>query len=144
MSNYLDKISDVTGATRTTARVANVIGSTALAPRQGTALGSMLDRAKAVAPRDVKDGVGTLAGAAAGAIIGHRHGHWLLGGLSGASIGRNGPALLRPSERKAAMHNLAVTHAGVAGSLVFKQHPAIGFIIGAVAGEIGSHYWGLK
>lgn len=138
MSNYLDKID--TGFNRNTARLARVIGGDV----RNTTLANMLERAKNNAPRDVTDGVGTLAGAVAGAIIGQRYNHPVLGSLAGASLGRNVPALLRPAERKMAMRNLLMTHSGVAGSLVFNRHPVVGFFLGTVAGGLAAYAGGMR
>lgn len=124
------------GTSRNLARLSSVVGSVPVLGGS-SALGPMLARAKAAAPQDVKDGVGTLVGAAVGALVGQRKGgHWVLGAIGGASLGRNVPALVSSDIRSIAAGNLAVTGAGIAGSLLFKRHPVIGFLLGTLAGGV--------
>lgn len=143
MDAYLNGIDAATGQTRTIAPLATVLGadSVALAPlppmpaamHQST-LSEFLAKIRSTAPEGMQDSVGTLAGAAAGAYLWKKH-RWL-GGIGGASLGRNAQDLLHPAQRTAAMCNLGVTGAGVAGSMLFKKHPVIGFVLGFLGGGL--------
>lgn len=152
MKSNFQTLGAVTGLNRTVARAANVLGVQSNALARPTTIGSFLSEARASAGLDVEDGVGTLVGAAAGAYWfrkrGHNRpylgGHPILGGIAGASLGRNLPALLKPAQRGAALRNLIVTGAGIAASLYFKKRPVVGFVGGAVAGGVVTHFVGPK
>ncbi len=140
---FLNKIGAATGATQSVARLADVLGSdTAIVRHAPTAVGAFLKDIRATAPRDVKDGATTVAGAAAGTLLWSSH--RLLGLLGGASLGRNVPALFHREDRKTAAGNLASTGVAVAGSLLWRAHPALGFIFGLVAGRLVANQVGLK
>lgn len=134
MSNFLQKFGATTGVDRGAHRLARVVGAES----------SPLIRAFDAKP-DVKDGVGTIAGAAAGAVYGYKKGHWLLGSIGGASLGSNLPALvMHPEQRKLAARNLIVSGSGIAGSLIFDKAPVFGFVLGWVGGAVATYYGGLK
>ncbi len=139
MSNrFLATADDITGASRQVARLADVFG----AKTSVLASSPMKALSASEHARDVKDGVPTLAGAAAGAILWRDH--RVLGAVAGASLARNVPALLRASERSSATWNLATTGGGVLGSLVVKNHPIAGFVAGVVAAGFVLHSLGVK
>ena len=126
---YLENISRAAGVPQSAARLSDVLGDAA-----GTSsLSRFLTKAKADAPPDVEDGLGTVVGAAAGAYLGYHRGHPWLGAIGGASLGRNLPALLHPSERKIALVNMGETAAAVGMSLMSPAHPVVGFIVGRLA-----------
>ena len=120
-------IGEATSAKRTLARFHDVLGAAPQAV-QPKSLMDYLREIKAKAPPDVSDGAGTFVGAAAGA-IGWKA-HRVLGGIAGASLGRNLPALLRAHERKIALANMSVTASGLFGSLSLPKHPVLGFVLG--------------
>lgn len=95
---------------------------------------------------DIPDGVGTVAGLAAGSYIGYKNGgHWLIGAMAGASLGRNVPALvMHPEQRPAAIGNLITTGVAVVGSMMTKNNRALGFAIGYLAAAAATYYGGLK
>jgi hypothetical protein len=137
MNQYLEKFSTVTGADRNVNRLAQVMGAedSPWARVFNTTAPSM----------DIPDGVGTVAGLAAGAYVGFKKGHWLLGSIAGASLGRNLPALvLHPEQRRAAARNLIVTGVACAGSLFMQNNRALGFGIGYLAAAVATYYGGLK
>jgi hypothetical protein len=109
---YLDRFSRATGAQQSVARLSDVLGDSG-----GSSLSKFLKDAKADAPPDVEDGVGTVVGVVAGAVVGNRYGgHWVLGAIGGASLGRNLPALLDPSMQRTALCNMGGTAAAIAVS----------------------------
>lgn len=119
LQQYLKHVEGVTNYRRNLARVSKLTGS---AP---TLLGShaLATHVQGAAPK-IEWGVGTAAGLVAGGIIGAKHGHWLLGSVSGASVFTNVPALLKPEQRKEAFWNLAQTHAGIFASMAVKDDSA--------------------
>jgi hypothetical protein len=140
MKEYLNQAKSIVGAPRHLARLSHVVGDAAPASFQ-----KYLADARASAPRDVTTSeVGTLAGAAAGLVIGHHFDHWLLGVIEGASLGRNVPALFKAGERRFALCNLAQTTSGVAGSLVAKGHPVIGFLLGYLGAGLAISFTGFR
>ena len=150
MNKYLQGIDAITGASRTVARVADVLG--AGAPSHGLVhvggpVGDFLTRTRAeVTPHDVRDGIGTIVGAAAGALFWHDH--RVLGIIGGASLGRNMSALLSPAQRSSALYNMGVTAAGIFGALSIPQHGVdrptpsrrmLGFALGWLAANTALH-----
>jgi hypothetical protein len=130
---FLEKADKVIGVRREVGRVANALG-----PAHAPTFLAGID----VSPRmDVKDGVGTVVGAVAGGYA-CRGNHPYLGVIGGASLGRNLPALLQNGLRGAAVRNLVTTGSGIGGSLYMKKNPVLGFIVGAVAGAVASHFGG--
>lgn len=152
--NVLGAVDSVTGFRKSVARVADVLGAdapaaptTQLVP---VADAPVVSRASAAAflakmgnvPRDVPDGLQTLAGAAAGAFLWKEH--RILGAIGGASLGRNIPALFVGAQRGAALRNLSTTAGGIIGSLLIPVHPALGFAAGLVAVGLVHHFGGGK
>ncbi|HVO22491.1 MAG TPA: hypothetical protein VMW56_02565 [Candidatus Margulisiibacteriota bacterium] len=142
-------LNSVIGYERSAARIASILGaaspspSTAMVPsKKQYSLKAYLDELKATAPDDVKDGLGTAAGAAAGYLFVKKH--RFLGAIAGASLGRNVPALLDPEQRHLALRNLGITSAGLIGSLTVPKHPVIGFVLGWLAGGAATYAAGLK
>lgn len=125
MGKYLSGIDATAGGHRGVARLSSVLGANVSAANPSS-VEEFLRDVKATAPPDVKDGATTVAGAAAGAFLWKRH--RVLGLLGGGSLGRNVPALFRPSERRAALCNIGQTGGGVLGSLIIGGAP--GFILG--------------
>jgi hypothetical protein len=150
---YLNGVDGVTGAQRTMARLATVLGavapaaaapSTALAVQAKPSVVSTFIRdLRSEVPPDVKDGIGTVLGAGAGAYL-WRKKHVYLGGIGGASLGRNLPALMKPEQRMQAIRNLSVTSAGMLGSFALPKNPAIGFVLGWLAGGAATYFGGLR
>lgn len=139
MHPYFRGLDSVTGASRTVARIADVLGadtapSTALVPvsQKPSALETFLRAASVNRPRDVKDSVGTAVGATLGLVAVSEH--RVLGAIGGASLGRNLPALLRAADRPAALENMLVTGAAIVGSLLLHRSPIIGFGLGWLSG----------
>ena len=134
----MNKPLSIIGADRQAARVAEAIGATP----GSSALSTFLADLKQTAPHDVKDGIGTIGGLSVGAWYWKKH--RVLGGIVGASLGRNVPALLRPAERNSAACNLGATAVAVAAARYFPKHPIIGFLGGLVASEAVIHATGLR
>lgn len=141
MSDYFNKLGEVTGLGTSLARVTRALQSTRLS-NDGSAVAEFVRGAGGSVDPGIQDGVGTLAGAAAGAILWGKH--RVLGAIGGASLGRNAPALLNPSQRREALCNMGVTGTAVALSCVAERHPVIGFVVGLVAAEVAVHYGGLR
>lgn len=140
-ASYIDGIDAVTGATRTIARLADVLGTegapmspSGIVKSGGSTLSRFLDDIKRRTPDEIKDGAGTIVGAAAGALLWREH--RVLGFLLGASLGRNVPALRKREYRRAALCNIGITGAGVLGSLKIPTHPAVGFGLGWAGGGV--------
>lgn len=128
MKNLFQHVDGLTGIGRALARLesAEIVG------RDNSI--STFVRGMGDKPRtDVKDGIGTVIGAATGAVLWKEH--RVLGAIGGASLGRNLPALLSSSTRRFALCNMGVTSAGVVGSMLFKNSPIVGFGIGWLAGN---------
>lgn len=151
--NYLNGVDGMTSARRTVSRVAHVLGaaagipatpapSTALAKKDAGVVSAFVRELRSQAPPDIKDGAGTLVGAAAGAFLWKKH-RWL-GGIGGASLGRNAMSVLDPAQRKEALCNLGITSAGIIGSLTVPKHPVIGFVLGWFAGGAATYYGGMR
>ena len=122
-----------TGAQRTIARLSTVLGAVpeAIKPKSLT---EYLNKVKRATQPDVADGLGTLAGAAAGGIYFTKH--RLLGVIGGASVGRNLPALLlKPQHRGWAVANMGTTGAAIVGSRLLKKWPVVGFVLGWLGGN---------
>lgn len=143
IKGYLVGIDSVVGARRSVARIGEAIGAAETAVSKSPSSTTTFLRDIGASEYDVRDGVGTVGGAVIGYLI-VRKSHPVLGVIGGASLGRNVPALLDPSTRKVALRNLATTGSGVAGSLVFKSHPIIGFVIGSIAGGAAAYFGGLR
>lgn len=131
----MDNTESVTGVKRTLARAADVLG-TIPAPVRPESFQDYLRRISIDAPPDVRDGVGTLVGAAAGAYAWKEH--RVLGLIGGASLGRNLPALFHPSERRMAFANMGVSASGIFGSLALPRYPKLGFILGWLVGGMAT------
>ncbi len=141
MTSYLEHLKRVTGSNQQIARVANVVGASG----SSSAISRFLANAEAEAARDVPDGVGTVAGAAVGALVGmKRGGHPVLGAIGGASLGRNMPALLHPADRRIALCNMGETGFAMACSLAAPRHPAIAFVVGDLIARAVIHFGGLR
>jgi phage tail tape-measure protein len=137
MNGYLQKFGTVTGADRNVSRLAHAVGA------EDAPWARVFN--SAAPSMDIPDGVGTIAGSAAGAFIGFKKGHWLLGAIAGGSLGRNLPALvMHPEQRRAAARNLVVTGVACAGSLFMRNNRALGFGVGYIAAAIATYYGGLK
>lgn len=94
---------------------------------------------------EIEYGIASAAGLVAGGIIGAKHGHWLLGSISGASVFTNVPALIKPETRSEAFWNMLQTHGGVIASLGAKENKALGFVLGFLAvGAVRYFYGGEK
>lgn len=138
MNSYLHGIDVVTRATLTGKR-ASVIGTKLLPPGAQPAV------APSLPTTEPADGVGTLAGAAAGGILWGDH--RVLGIILGASLGRNAPATLRGETRRSALCNLAQTTGGVATSLLVGGGDALraaAFLVGWVGAGAALFYGGLR
>jgi len=93
----------------------------------GGASGSWKDAAKGLLP-----GV-------AGAVLGSYlfPDHWILGAVGGYGVGHAvGPVLKGGDERKGALYNLGALGAGVVGSLMWENHPFLGYLAGGAAGLV--------
>lgn len=132
LQNALQHASRTTGLNRALARVDDVLGE---ASPSKLVPGFLRDMG--TARSDVRDHVGTVAGAAAGYYYARRK-HPILGIIGGASLGRNLPAMLNSAERGFALRNLVTTGGGIAGAIVVKKHPVLGFIGGLLAGGLAS------
>lgn len=132
MSSYL---SSIPGVSQQANRLATILGvdKAPPAPAPPSAMASFLSNLRTEATPDIRDGVGTLAGGVAGLILGMRHKHPVLGAIAGASVGRNGPALLKPYDRRLALLNMGETGGAILGAKMFPRHPVWGFLIGYVA-----------
>lgn len=91
---------------------------------------------------EIKDTFGTVAGAGVGAYFVKKH--RVLGAIAGASVGRNAPALLNAAERKDALINMAITAAGIAGSIMLPKHKVLGFVGGFVGANVAAHFAKLR
>ncbi len=149
-STYIHGIDAVTGVRRNVARLADVLGADQAPAPASTAMVPVTTKTSAAAffrnvggtERDVPDNLGTPIGLVAGVIL--CPSHRVLGGIGGASLGRNVPALFNPDDRKLALRNLATTGAGIAGSRAMPGSPVIGFVLGSIVGGLGSYFAGLK
>jgi hypothetical protein len=147
---------EVLGGRRSLARISDVFGK--ISPKHSTALvgtaptmtgffrGINADR-----PADVPDHIGTLIGAAVGGYVGgvslkgsHPVRDGILGAISGASVGRNVPALFQDDVRKLALRNLVTTGSAVVMSRYMENSPILGFGIGWLAGGAVAYFGGLK
>lgn len=125
----------VPGVPSQAARLATVLGAgPALAPgAQPSSIMSFLNKLRSEAQPEIKDGIGTLVGAAAGYYYGNRRHHPWLGAIAGASIGRNAPVVvMQPFDRRAAILNMAETGVGIFAARRFPRHPVIGFLAGMI------------
>ncbi len=75
-----------------------------------------------------------LGGTVLGALAFRRH--RVLGAIGTGMIAANAPALTDSAKREIALYNVAQTGAAVGGSLLWKQHPVLGFIGGTLAASI--------
>jgi hypothetical protein len=137
MSSYLNHLKAVASPRAEIARAANIIGA---AGGGSSSLTKFLDDMRDSAPRDVEDGIPTLAGAVIGTFYGYRRKHWLLGAIGGASLGRNLPALVHAGDRTIALKNLGTTGFAVGCSLMSRKHPAIGFVVGDVLARAAIYF----
>lgn len=144
-NKYLKGIDAVTGVRRSIARITDVLGATptATAALTTTRPSTTAEFLKSVhGYEDVPDDIGTIAGGAIGAVVWKKH--RVLGAIAGSSIGRNTPALLHAEHRRSALCNMGVTGAGVLGSLLMPGTPAVGFIVGWLAGGAAVYYGKLR
>ena len=123
---YMDSVEGATGYKRELGRLHKLAG------RPPTLLGShaLATLGREAPPSSIEWNIGSAAGLIAGGIIGGKHGHWLLGAISGASLFTNVPALLKPGSRQEAFWNLAQHHGAVLASLAMQQNRALGFVLG--------------
>lgn len=139
MNEYINKADQLAGGSRALARLSHVLGADQPVANPSTTREFLRDIG-ASRPRDVEDGIGTLAGAAVGAFVGNKHKHPVLGLIGGASLGRNVPALFNPGLRRPATRNLLTTGSGLAAAYYTKSHPwylqAAAFIGGSIAGSL--------
>jgi len=135
MSNYLEKIKEVTGISQQASRVQNVLGASTP---------SFIQDLKTQASNDIKDGYGTLIGAGAGLYVGSNHKHPWLGLIGGASLGRNFTSIIKDSDRRSALCNMAVTGAAIAAALLVPKHPKAAFALAFVGTEAVLHFGGYR
>lgn len=138
LDRYLTHVEAVTGYRRNLARVSKFTRN------EPTLLGSqaLATHVAAVPPSNIEWGIPTAAGLAAGGLIGAKHGHWLLGAMSGASLFTNVPHLLKAETRGEAFWNIVQTHGGVLASLAMKENKAAGFALGYLAVGIARYIYG--
>jgi hypothetical protein len=137
----MSKLDSVLGARKSVARLHDVLGAEGAIVKVPSTAEKFLSDIRAGVPSDVPDGLGTLAGAAVGFWVSPKH--RVLGVISGASIGRNVPALLNPAQRPAAIRNMAQTGAGVLGSALSPKHRVVGFVVGWLLGGAAVYFGGL-
>lgn len=139
LQTYLQHIEGVTGYRRSLARIGKLTGG-----YETELLGSkaLADHVRGADPGRVEWGYHSAAGAVAGGIIGAKHGHPLLGAISGWSTFTNAPALLDKNTRNEAFWNLAQTHGGVLGSLAMPDNRGLGFALGYIALGFARYYYG--
>lgn len=132
MASYFEHVKSAIGAVASPrtelARVANVIGDAG-----GSSVSKFMSDLRDSAPRDVEDGIGSLAGAVVGTYYGYRHKHWLLGAIGGTSLGRNLPALIHPGDRTIALKNLGTTGFALACAMMSHKRRWLGFGLGWAA-----------
>lgn len=132
MEQLLRKVPGIPGSA---ARLATVLGAgPALTPgNQPSGIVSFLNKLRSEAQPEIKDGFGTLVGAAAGYYFGKKRHHPWLGAIAGASVGRNAPVIVtKPYDRRAAILNMAETGAGLFAVRMYPKHPVISFLAGMV------------
>lgn len=147
-SRYLAGVDTVTGVTRHVARLRDVLGAAreVTSPKPVPALDAgAAEGFYRVAGRadDVTGSAPASLGVAAVGVLAWPK-HRVLGGIGGASLGWNVPALFRPGERRLALRNLGTTGAGVVGSLLMPAHPVVGFVLGSVVGGLATYFGGLR
>lgn len=146
MREYLRKADDLAGASRSLARLSHVLGADQPVANPSSTQEFLRDIG-ASRPREVGDGIGTLAGAGLGGYLGMRYKHPVLGVIAGASAGRNVPALMNAGLRKPATRNLITTGGGIAAAYYTKNHPwyvqVAAFIGGSIAGSLAGSAAGL-
>jgi hypothetical protein len=156
MREYLRKADQLTGASRSLARLSHVLGADAPSSNPSPSVTrEFLREIGASRPRDVEDGFGTAAGAVVGGYLGatkfkskdHPVMSTLGGAIGGASLARNVPALFDPSLRKPAARNLLMTGAGLGASYYARDQKwyvqVLAFIGGEVAGSLAGSAIGL-
>lgn len=142
VKGYLNGFEAVTGAKQSLVRLSDAFGDKSQSVLGSTVTDYLRD-VKATVPTTVPDGVQTVAGAAAGAILWQNH--RFLGAIGGSSIGRNLPALiLHPEQRKSALCNMGITGSGVLCSLIAKKAPMVGFAVGWLIGGAAVYFGGLR
>lgn len=127
LDKYLVAADKVTGYHRTLARVNQLANHVEGLPN------SVTSHLQGAGQPSIEYGMASAAGLVAGGIIGAKHGHWLLGSISGGSIFTNIPALIKPETRSEAFWNLLQTHGGVIASLGAKENKPLGFVLGFLA-----------
>ncbi len=141
----MSRFEAVVGAKRSIARVTEVLGAedtAQLATRLPSSTADYLRDVRGMVPAGIRDGAGTLAGAAAGAILVGNH--RVLGTIGGASLGRNLPAIFDSATRREALCNMGQTGVGIVGSLLMPNARVAGFLVGWLAGGIGVHFGNLR
>ena len=112
-------VDSVIGGSRQVARIATVLGAVDSVKssyvNRPSSLGEFVEKVRATAPPDVKDGPLTVVGAAAGFALWKQHRY--LGLWVGGSLGRNVPALLDPELRHIALANMGQSASAVLASL---------------------------
>ena len=141
MSTYADKIAAVTAHRRSLARLSDVFSSKSEALDRSV-VGEFLRDTKAKAPSEIDDHLGTVVGLAAGAVLWKQH--RFLGGIGGASLGRNLPALLNPLQRNNALCNMGQTGAAILGARLLPKNSIAGFVLGWLAGGAAIYFGGLR
>lgn len=132
-------LDSVLGASNTLARVSDAFA----AVPGGAAVSDYVCRLHSIGSSvDIPDGIGTVAGAGAGAL--YFKNHRVLGAIGGASIGRNVPALLNDAERRDALCNMSQTGAGILGARMLPGSPVVGFLLGWIGVGVGLHVTGLR
>ncbi len=142
LDKYLAHLDGVTGYRRNLVRTNKLVGD------QSTLLGShaLAQHATSGEQSKIQLGIGSAAGLVVGGMVGYKHGHWMLGVISGTSIGTNVPALLSTETRSEALWNLAQTHGGVLASLAAKDEgskkKAVLFVLGYLGVGLARHFYG--
>ena len=135
-------VDSVVGGSRQIARIATVLGAvdsvkSSYANRPST-LGEFVEKVRATAPPDVKDGPLTGVGAAAGFALWKKHRY--LGLWAGGSLGRNVPALMSPELRPIALANMGQSAAAVLASLSVPDHPKMAFLLAYIASGVAIYF----
>jgi hypothetical protein len=125
-----------------------VVGSdsdTALVVHKPSSVGEFLNSIGATSDAGGPDSIGPIVGAAVGGLM-YRKTHPILGVFGGAILGKNLPAMLVPEHRSAAVCNIGIAAACVAGSLIGgkRGHSVIGFGLGWLTGGLIVHYGGFR
>lgn len=85
----------------------------------------------------VKTVVPGAVGAVGGYLVGKRYRHPILGALLGHAVADGAYKMVRGATASAVACDVAVEGAGVAGALMWKKHPVVGYLTGVIAGVAG-------